>query len=380
MAPKVETQSGDHYSVSQLVSYKNEDRFAAWEEMNLECPLGSTSRLYAVFDGHGGAGAATLCAERLGDAVGEALVTVQQLKPSNFGQQLLLEDSALTNSLYDLDGDVREHVQTRDISGTTVAAALVRSFDDGSHHIKICWIGDSRILVIDGGSGKSRWISPEHKASNPDEYNRIAQFDPTVKAGTKNLQTEMEKSVHVITVDAESDDSPRVSSNIKANGMVGRTAMTSEIAPTPLSPEEMQMAARATFVARARSTSGEAQGPLRVYAKAGAAGIVVTRTMGDPDRARSVIPTPDFYNYKLGPNEGGRVVIASDGFWDVFDDKKACNLIKSIKEDAQAAQFMANKAKERRLYLGLGPDDITVMVLSVGELSIAPAGCSCTVQ
>ena len=73
-------------------------------------------------------------------------------------------------------------------------------------------------------------------------------------------------------------------------------------------------------------------------------------------------------------------MLASDGFWDVFDEKRAANLLKGVSSDEAASQKLCKKAKELRGFFGMGSDDITIVVASVGDFIIGATGCKCTVQ
>ena len=49
----------------------------------------------------------------------------------------------------------------------------------------------------------------------------------------------------------------------------------------------------------------------------------VTRSIGDWDAARTLIPQPDLYRFEVGASEHERVVLASDGVWDFVSAAQA---------------------------------------------------------
>ena len=76
--------------------------------------------------------------------------------------------------------------------------------------------------------------------------------------------------------------------------------------------------------------------------------------------------------------------MASDGFWDVFNEKQAARCLKGTKNETDACNKLVRKAKERRQKYGMSPDDITAMVVSSGNsFAFAKSGKSkaqCAVQ
>lgn len=65
-----------------------------------------------------------------------------------------------------------------------------------------------------------------------------------------------------------------------------------------------------------------------------------------------------------------RIIIASDGLWDVYANEEAEQLSRGSRMDApkctaDCAVMMAARAQEDRAFDGLAPDDITALVIDI---------------
>jgi serine/threonine protein phosphatase PrpC len=90
------------------------------------------------------------------------------------------------------------------------------------------------------------------------------------------------------------------------------------------------------------------RGPSRLYP----GGLMMSRTIGDRS-APAAIPTPEVRIAYLPPS-GGRVVIASDGLWDITTGKQAAKLV-HVKPPQPAGQLLVTTAQRKD-----SRDDITV--------------------
>ena len=101
----------------------------------MRCPVGSTTHLYAVFDGHGGPSAAVYCTKHFGIHMAYALEELYSVGAE-------LEDAKNANEVISkqmqrLDEEVRAYALAKDYSGTTMSCLVVRQFEDGRKHLKI---------------------------------------------------------------------------------------------------------------------------------------------------------------------------------------------------------------------------------------------------
>lgn len=66
------------------------------------------------------------------------------------------------------------------------------------------------------------------------------------------------------------------------------------------------------------------------------------------------------------PLQRARIIIASDGLWDVYANEEAEQLSRgSRKSTADCAVMMATRALEDRAFDGLAADDITALVIDI---------------
>lgn len=118
-------------------------------------------------------------------------------------------------------------------------------------------------------------------------------------------------------------------------------------------------------------------GPWRVN------GILATsRSFGDFDLFPQVIADPDVIDIEIGRfvdnnfvineqwnlNGSAILILASDGFWDVFKNQEAASLVKQMrveegKNPEEISQFLVQQAYERR-----SGDNITVLIVYLDEL------------
>lgn len=73
-------------------------------------------------------------------------------------------------------------------------------------------------------------------------------------------------------------------------------------------------------------------GPLRAWP----GGLCVSRAIGDMDVGECIIAHPHIMQLQI-PEEGARVVIASDGLWDCFSSRKVVKMART-KDTQQAGQ------------------------------------------
>lgn len=120
----------------------------------------------AVFDGHGGAGAAIYAAKNLVSFI-ERTAEWRQYVEGGDEENVQLVGSALQQAFLDLDVELRNHQsRTPDTSGCTAVTAMITP-----GHIICANAGDSRcVLAYDG---QSKPLSEDHKPYDDNERRRI---------------------------------------------------------------------------------------------------------------------------------------------------------------------------------------------------------------
>ncbi len=123
-------------------------------------------------------------------------------------------------------------------------------------------------------------------------------------------------------------------------------------------------------VGQAMSDEGKPVGPLRAWP----GGLAVTRGVGDADCGDIVSPDPDHSTYSL-PDEGGVVLICSDGVWDApIEPQEAASFVLegSFSSPDKAAAELVQRAISKR---GLR-DDTTAVLLFFGASGSSSASHS----
>ena len=111
----------------------------------------------------------------------------------------------------------------------------------------------------------------------------------------------------------------------------------------------------------------------------------MTRSIGDWDASRAVIPEPETRTWETS-NVFDRVVLASDGLWDLVSFEAAAACMRSVDDPQKAAHLLLKRAKSesaRRGYSGL-KDDTTILVVDINPNSLkvteTARGCACVVS
>ena len=135
-------------------------------------------------------------------------------------------------------------------------------------------------------------------------------------------------------------------------------------------------AQRMSFVGYFKSDSGNAISKPRMFSSSGMSH-GMSRSIGDRGSARAVVATPDVKTVTVPANGAVRIVACSDGVWDCYSSEKAVQAIRRFpKLSRGAAKRMCVFAREKRQYTGIPMDDISVVVVDVGEnLSGGEPGC-----
>ena len=148
------------------------------------------------------------------------------------------------------------------------------------------------------------------------------------------------------------------------------------------------------FTRRTSPEDGRPRGPVVVGANwrgrrpgttVGGASTCVTRSIGDWDASRAVIPEPETKTWDTS-SVFDRVVLASDGLWDLVSFEAAATCMRSVDDPQKAAQLLLKRAKSesaRRGYSGL-KDDTTILVVDINPNSLkvteTAQGCACAVS
>jgi len=129
--------------------------------------------------------------------------------------------------------------------------------------------------------------------------------------------------------------------------------------------ERARVRAAGGKLGRARTRDGIEAGPIRAWP----GGIACARAIGDSDCGGLVLARPDVTSMAF-PEQGGVVVIASDGLWDALSFAAACKTALAARDPQAAAEALVKKALKLR-----GLRDDTTCVVLVGGAAL-PAAAS----
>ena len=92
---------------------------------------------------------------------------------------------------------------------------------------------------------------------------------------------------------------------------------------------------------------------------------MMTRTIGDVYGPRSCFPLPDVAALTIKRSEFARIVLASDGMWDVLTVEEVRKTVMKFRYPEQLAIALAQKARNLRELHKLRKDDITIIVVDI---------------
>eukprot|EP01064_Diplonema_japonicum_P032078 TRINITY_DN5957_c0_g1_i1.p1 TRINITY_DN5957_c0_g1~~TRINITY_DN5957_c0_g1_i1.p1 ORF type:complete len:560 (+),score=111.41 TRINITY_DN5957_c0_g1_i1:2-1681(+) len=120
-----------------------------------------TGWFFGVFDGHGGKGCSGYVSQNFTKKI--------KAKPPT-------TDGDLETLCFDIDQDFLnlyggETGGVTDASGSTGAFCILTALSSSDYHMKVAWVGDSRILIHK--SSRTEPMTTDHKADHPDEKARI---------------------------------------------------------------------------------------------------------------------------------------------------------------------------------------------------------------
>lgn len=100
--------------------------------------------------------------------------------------------------------------------------------------------------------------------------------------------------------------------------------------------------------------------------------LMMTRSIGDRLGPRSCSAVPDITAINIASGEHARVVLATDGLWDVVTNSTAQLVVMSTSDPLRAADKLVSLAFQRRLAWGLRKDDITAIVVDINAQHFVP--------
>ncbi|GAX84868.1 hypothetical protein CEUSTIGMA_g12289.t1 [Chlamydomonas eustigma] len=107
-------------------------------------------------------------------------------------------------------------------------------------------------------------------------------------------------------------------------------------------------------------------GPLRVWP----GGLCVSRSIGDLLSGSEIVPLPHIKQVLL-PEQGSRIILASDGLWDVLHHRKAVLLVRPL-PTSEAASALLSCSAAAGAHKRLINDDTTIIVIDIMPSASSP--------
>ena len=388
--------------LSELVSYASRQHSQKGEDFYATKVTGEHG-VMGVFDSHGGKEAGSLCAAELVEQL-----TLLPAAANECGHFAFPED-AVVDTFWAMDHRLgREGIY----SGSTASVLLVSQTgnDEPGLACTIAWVGDSTAVAVSMAdpcrSPPPLWQTANHTPANAEESKRCvvewevrrevqmlreAQREET--CGTNLVQLEVGDPLSsdwsdsfVILKEPERESfyarkraptAVEVAAAVNASGL-NVTEEDKALLVRALGREKRIEAPerRASFALGRESTRsntkviarGNADFGPKVLAggDSGKVSTCVTRSIGDWDGARAMIPQPEISRFAVGPEEHVRVVIASDGVWDFLSPDEAAGLARRASTVNVAACAIADKARARSMQrLNALKDDTTCLVVDL---------------
>lgn len=345
---ELQTQGYIHPNVkcasAQLAGAKDQDRVVLCESKDDS----KGPHYFGVFDGHGlTATAADMCQETLHETIFRIDKEMKldqaeiELGEDEDGSYVVPSDEAIVEGFHELDKKIQALHKDDPRTGTCAVILMLgkrivpyteseRGSTDSSgstHEVegiaKVAWAGDSRCILVDEDSVHE--LTDDHRVdSHKGEQARIRATDNGTRPGLEN------------------------------------SSFWAEQEKVAKDPAKLR---RQSFLGRRREN-----GPLVLFAHSGGVSLQISRSIGDVLASRSAIPTPEIRTIKQnGAFKSGRFVMASDGVWDVMESEAVAKFIRKYKDPKLAASKLCSYAKNKRVYKGLYPDDISVVVVDVNS-------------
>jgi len=230
-------------------------------------------------------------------------------------------------------------------------------------------------------------IAPLEKLASMNlDYSEHAMEDVTTKSGNifellRLKKMEIPTLASIEGGDGDTDREEEVEEEADVDLDATELPQQAVRAPSATSPDAAGiLCRRRSFIAQRITNSGEQAGPWCLFSGENGTSLAVTRSLGDVDGAKSCIGVPEIKTYRVKAGESARVMICSDGVWDVLSSEQAASKVAGIKNVASAARRISMIAKEKRVARRMGRDDIMTVVVDVGP-EWQGAGCvGCTVS
>lgn len=377
---------------------------------------GKARAVFGVFDSHGGKEAGEICSTEMANSF------LGMAPDGSRGHDAFPHD-LICDIFWEMDHRLgREQI----FSGTTASILCVAQSaeaPEGEGGPTLCctlaWVGDSTAISVDMRASDAMpqplRTTVDHKPTHEGERQRCIVEWEVRRELAMLRESQREEEIGLNTVQLKVDDP--LSSDwsesfilLKDSGAsfyakkrapsITETRVAVEAAGLEVSEADMLLLQRAlrrekrieaperkmSFVLGRETTrqntsvitrvvAGGYHGPMVLAGGSdGKVSTCVTRSVGDWDGARAMIPHPDLLRWEVGPEQHERVIICSDGVWDLLSAAEAAAIGRRAPTAEAAARTIADRARARSMRkFDRLKDDTTCMVVDLNPSQLAVA-------
>lgn len=364
---------------------------------------------YAIFDGHGGKLFSHTCGRT--EEHGPDYNMLKRLLAAG-GARSLPSDEVVRRLFWSQDEDVGTLLASRgeaqggpNTGGSTAQVLMLLPQPGVGVQCLQAWVGDSTALTVDMRSGGIVHATLDHTPYQQSEYDALMLMAAVCKACRKKIKKARKKDREATAATAEDADAADNSDDdddgtgaaedaeddvLPTTEMIGQ--VLSELKHTDGTGAHierlLQALAREKLIGRYLKSSGkyrrdchiyrrpkekDANQPLTVHTtedpfRKHHSDMMMTRSLGDWSKVAWILPAPETRRATVGAHEHVRIVLASDGLWDVVSHEEAADLTRRAPTAQAAAQALVDAAKFVYLEergLALPGDDTTVLVVEI---------------
>lgn len=308
---------------------------------------------FGVFDGHNGKDTARRCSETLCQSL------VEKAEP--------FASHSVIDSFWEADADCgQEHCR----GGSTATVLLLAPTAENELRSLLAFCGDSAALVVDCNRQRPVYLTPAHTPqAEAQMLLRYAAVRGHIEGGGFDTHKCDTKS-HQVREALEGLDDGREVDDAEVALIMRALARGRLIAQTE---PRLSSIRRNTLVRQRTADHDESQPWVVSTAKRntsmGYYDLCMSRSIGDWHGSDLVLPHPELHAFSIPHGAHHRVVIASDGLWDVCTFEQAARLVSRARTARSAAEKLVQHALKEYLQaqgLERAADDTTVVVVELG--------------
>ena len=403
---------------STIIGEKNEDRTSIYHHHGKEGMRNVSS--FSVFDGHAGDAASTLCSTHFNASVVRRLhrlIKASSGLPVPPTQDSLLDEEHKLNAMIteairmtceEMDLNVKEVSK----AGTTLNSLFIHHNESTKVSTLFCAnIGDSKCVMFPfpflSSSDRRRSLSRSTFTSGSSNDDLLLGNNNTCALAAEiipmSIDHKLSSTIERVRLTSEdmytvpwsplpyssntgypSEEEQKLAeefiSRITSNTSTAKDLEPTKLISSPHPLKEMTRVRSNSFIAHRKC--GSLVGPEALHGCYNIS-LNMTRSIGDKFGPRSCVAIPDVKCVQLASDESVRLILASDGLWDVLSKDEVGKLLFLEKNPKKAAELLANCARDLRKNFKIRMDDISVVVVDIlcssSPIQEKQAGCGCIV-